>query len=578
MSPSFLKTLLAHQLSFQDYTADEQDPAFLTSMRSHIADIPLKIRDLLEKEKSEKCSDTNNFRFITSMVSHHLPFMDTVAHYDESEMIMTMVAHVFYQIIAKNKTDDQTMLRKEYIEYIEDYVNEDFDEEAQFCFITSFVSHCLPFMDTDTQPIFSELLTSMASHRPGSALNQKQSQEETFSFESRGTVSPIPSPISRYSTDSSSLDIAEIELWARGSAGSLSGNSVLESPSSECPPKVASDSSPEMGPLFLTDIDRKRDSFPDKRRKQLELEKQSLSPSDSTPESLKSLEPLPMHHLLSNYSEKQLDIDFCAPSECSVSTNGYDNSPGDSLSPLSDIRFSSSGSPPSENGYFGSKEQSASPTYRVEVSESEASDTWLVEDRDITITEMEDNEVLEFEARELSDVPEEDEDYETEDTDTLYIEQVVTATCTIGVDTPIKIETVVETTHIKDKKEAKDKQSDDPDVKTNKTASEAVPDFLDKKHVTFVNEEPIIINADSDSQSPEEEKIEEVTNQNVPDSHEKDPKPSTSQTAKDTSPHKESKKKPQYRVRFQMQVGSDTPKVEKKSLFDVVLGWFGKYI
>ena len=181
-----------------------------------MAEFPLNIKDLIfEKEHSTQGSDDNDFRFITSMVSHQLPFLDTVDQYDQSELVMTMVAHMFHKIIGKPGTDDQNKLRKEYIEYIEDFVNDDLDEEDQFCFLTSFVSHCLPFMDVETQPIFSELLTSMASHRPGSAQLEEDAvdtevRETDFhvKFESRETASPL----SRYSTDSSSLDRAEVEL------------------------------------------------------------------------------------------------------------------------------------------------------------------------------------------------------------------------------------------------------------------------------------------------------------------------------------------------------------------------------
>merc|ERR1712106_1231985 len=93
-----------------------------------------------------------------------------------------------------------------------------------------------------------------------------------------------------------------------------------------------------MGGLFLTGS--KRDNCVDQRK--------SRTASDSTPGSLKSLEPLPPYpfrHLLSNFSERQLDTDFCPPSDCSVTTNGYDDTPGDSLSPLSATRSSAAGCP-----------------------------------------------------------------------------------------------------------------------------------------------------------------------------------------------------------------------------------------
>ena len=547
LSPSLIRSLLVHKLAWQDCTAEEQDGRFLASLHSHIADYPLEVQDSLDKDDSEQCSEDNQFRFITSMVSHQVPFMESVDHYNQSELILSMVAHMFYKIIGKPQSDDQNKLREEYIEYIEEYVNDDLNEDDQFCFLTSFVSHCLPFMDHDTQPIFSELLTSMTSHRPGP-----------------GTVSPAPGSVSpctlssasRYTTDSSSLARNEIQEWARDSDGYLSASSAMDidTQSSEIESKSCSDSSP----AFLTNI------FKDQR--------ESWTGSDSTPESMKSLESVPTYpvrHLLSNFTEKQLDIDFCAPSERSLSSPGYDNTPGDSLSPLTDFRSSRSGSLLSENGYYGSKEQSASPTYIVEPSESEVSDTWVLEDRDITITEV-DSESFEFEPRELSIVHEETEDSDTEETEeTDTIEEVVTATCTIGIDTPIKIETLVE----KSMKESKIKESQkNEDIKN---ITKDVETLKEKKHVSFVNEAPAIINADSDNlESEMEEVVEPSETAKIPDTNTKG---KSSQQTK-TSRNIENPKKPQYRVRFQMQVGSDEGPKEKKSLFNIVLGWFGKYI
>jgi len=548
LSPSFIRTLLVHKLAWQDCTAEEQDGRFLPSLHSHVAHYPPEVLGLLDKDgwdDCDQCSEDDKFRFITSMVSHQVPFMESVDHYNQSELIMSMVAHMFYKIIGKPQSEDQNKLREEYIEYIEEYVNEDLNEDDQFCFLTSFVSHCLPFMDCETQPIFSELLTSMTSHRCGP-----------------GTVSTTPcslspcsvSSSSRYSTDSSSLARAEIQDWANDSDGYLSARSAMETQSSE----KESKSCPDSSPVFLTNI--------------LKDQRESWTGSDSTPESMKSLEPVPTYpvrHLLSNFTEKQLDIDFCEPLECSLCIPSYDNTPGDSLSPLTDFRSSRSGSLLSENGYYGSKEQSASPTYIVEPSESEVSDTWVLEDRDITITEV-DSESFEFEPRHLSIVHEETEysdSEETEETDT--IEEVVTATCTIGIDTPIKIETLVERS-MKDKKIKECQENEDVQEMRKDVAT-----LKEKKHVSFVNGEPAIINADSDNLESE---IEEVVE---PSEAVKIQDPKTeyisSQEAK-TSRNMDNPKKAQYRVRFQMKVGSDEGPKEKKSLFNIVLGWFGKYI
>merc|ERR1719461_193807 len=139
----------------------------------------------------------------------------------------------------------------------------------------------------------------------------------------------------------------------------------------------------------------------------------------STPESMKSLEPIPnfpARHLLSNFSDKQLDAHFSSsPSECS--TRETSDSTEESLSPVID----DSDYYQSDNGYFGSKETSASPVggnggviiediYEGLVFDEVNGDLKEVRD-DISEVEI-------FEPRELSIVLEETEESEAEDTET----------------------------------------------------------------------------------------------------------------------------------------------------------------
>ena len=163
-------------------------------------------------------------------------------------------------------------------------------------------------------------------------------------------------------------------------------------------------------------------------------------------------------------------------------------------------------------------------------------------------------------------VLEETESSETDETDTQDIEEVLTATCTIGVDTPIKIETVIEISNTKAKKTKQYTEKQRKDKYSYTTA--------DKKHVTFVDEEPVIFNAERDGQnSPKEENTGVTDKETITGTEEK-----LSEQADKGTKETENTKKPQYKVRFQMHVGSDSPKEPKKSLFAIVLGWFGKYI
>ena len=187
----------------------------------------------------------------------------------------------------------------------------------------------------------------------------------------------------------------------------------------------------------------------------------------------------------------------------------------------------------------------------------------------------------------MSIVLEETEESETEDTDYQDIEQVITATCTIGVDTFVRIQTVVETADIRDKEEdATNKisgfENENVTEQYENLAEKGTKDQSftmkpDKKHVTFVNEPPTIINYGNDSQGSPEEKVEiliKSTSENLLSEEEKQ---SPALDTQNFSPCRKCKKKQQHSVRFHVQVGQDTPK-ERKSLFDTVFGWFAKYM
>ena len=122
----------------------------------------------------------------------------------------------------------------------------------------------------------------------------------------------------------------------------------------------------------------------------------------------------------------------------------------------------------------------------------------------------------------------------------------MTGVCTIGVETGIQIETVVKS------------------VKKSKV----------KKKVTFSKDSPTIIDIDT----PEEVKTDETAKEIIVNDTNKE----TSQDGNETDNTatvscKKCKQKKQLNVRMSLILGCDKTK-EKKSIFDVVVGWFGKFL
>ena len=123
----------------------------------------------------------------------------------------------------------------------------------------------------------------------------------------------------------------------------------------------------------------------------------------------------------------------------------------------------------------------------------------------------------------------------------------MTGVCTIGVETGIRIETVVQS------------------VKKSKV----------KKKVTFSKDSPTIIDIDT----PEEVKTDETAKDIIVNGTNKE---TSSQDGNQTDNPatvscKKCKQKKQSNVRMSLILGCDKTK-EKKSIFDVVVGWFGKFL
>ena len=57
-------------------------------------------------------------------------------------------------------------LRQEYMDYVENYIYND-TPGPQHNFLTSFLTHCLPFLDSETDPALVHLVSSLVSHTTG---------------------------------------------------------------------------------------------------------------------------------------------------------------------------------------------------------------------------------------------------------------------------------------------------------------------------------------------------------------------------------------------------------------------------
>ena len=57
-------------------------------------------------------------------------------------------------------------LRQEYMDYVENYISDD-TSEPHHNFLTSFLTHCLPFLDARTDPALVHLVSSLVSHTTG---------------------------------------------------------------------------------------------------------------------------------------------------------------------------------------------------------------------------------------------------------------------------------------------------------------------------------------------------------------------------------------------------------------------------
>merc|ERR1719334_796876 len=59
---------------------------------------------------------------------------------------------------------DEDKLREDYMNYVENFISDKADDTHHYTFISSFLSHCLPLLDPDTDPALCHLISSLVSH------------------------------------------------------------------------------------------------------------------------------------------------------------------------------------------------------------------------------------------------------------------------------------------------------------------------------------------------------------------------------------------------------------------------------
>ena len=73
--------------------------------------------------------------------------------------VANLVDHLFVLLLFSR-------LRQEYMDYVENYLYHD-SAVPHHNFLTSFLTHCLPFLDAETDPALVHLVSSLVSHTTG---------------------------------------------------------------------------------------------------------------------------------------------------------------------------------------------------------------------------------------------------------------------------------------------------------------------------------------------------------------------------------------------------------------------------
>ena len=315
-------------------------------------------------------------------------------------------------------------------------------------------------------------------------------------------------------------------------------HSFISSFLSHCLPLLSPDSDPGLCHLItslaahLARPETERNSGR-QRSSEEEMEEEEVEEEGNieTPESLRSLETVnyfPSKHLLSNYSEGQLDRNFSMSSPSSLYTGTNQkiirstDLPTWHHSIIIIIYYSSE---PDEEAVWLEEETSEDDVENIVAA---AEDVFNRHD---------------FERRDLSVVYEEME--ESEDDLWSDVEQIVTGVCTIEADKGISIQTILQPT----KNEAQPAPALTPPP----------PALTTTKRVTFSEEFPVIIN-----------NYENITQTPI--------KGDQLNGNQGEMKCRKCRTKQTFNVRLSLLLSPTEEKNEKKSVFDFIVGWFRKFL
>ena len=180
------------------------------------SDVPCSSRQQEEPQTCSTCSspcwpplvvtEEDRTRFSVSMVAHQLPCLDSPDDWDQLDQLTSLVAHMVCRLLG-----DETQLRQNYLNYMENFTRLSSQDQADHVFISSFLTHCLPLLSLDSDPALCHLITSLAAHlvgqeteeitRPRSSEEVERRSETPESLRSLETVSYFPSKhlLSNYS-------------------------------------------------------------------------------------------------------------------------------------------------------------------------------------------------------------------------------------------------------------------------------------------------------------------------------------------------------------------------------------------
>ena len=155
------------RVSRKKFMSSHSLPRSRSSSLSNI--LSCSLEKILDPEICDSCAcEEVDTRFTTSMVAHQLPNLD---YQEECQdlLLASLVSHMVCKLLG-----DEESLKEKYMNFVENFVYA--DDQASGCrhynFLPSFLSHCLPLLDQNTDPALSHLITTLVSHTTASSYSE----------------------------------------------------------------------------------------------------------------------------------------------------------------------------------------------------------------------------------------------------------------------------------------------------------------------------------------------------------------------------------------------------------------------